>query len=178
VLVILKVVSQHNKSHYGGNYMRSGKNKRGKSENTYNKALRVLGIMRRTGKPLNAAAREEHMDPRTVRKHVRAELRGRGGNGCTKPTKSDRRARRMLIPTALGASPVKVRGSKQASLLGRYMSAVGQYLRTGDTEALKEFEGKTISGNPLITDPQTLTALAQAGSLQLDQIYALSGASS
>jgi hypothetical protein len=158
--------------------MRNGKNKRVKSGKTYNKALRVLGNMRRTGKPLNAAAREGHMDPRTVRKYLGPELRGRRGNGRTKPTKSDRRARPMLMPTALGTAPVKVRGSKQASLLGKYMSAVGQYVRTGDTEALKEFDGKTISGNPLITDPQTLTVLAQAGSLQLDQIYALPGASS
>lgn len=157
--------------------MRNGKKQRHR-QSTYNKALRVLGNMRRTGKPLNAAAREEHMDPRTVHKYLRGELRGKGASGRTNPTKSDRRTRRMLIPTALGASPVKVRGSKQASHLGKYMSAVGQYLRTGDTEALKEFDGRTISGNPLITDPQTLTTLAQAGSLQLDQIYALPGASS
>jgi hypothetical protein len=84
----------------------------------------------------------------------------------------------MLVPTALGVSPVKVRGSKQASLLGKYMSAVGKYLRSGDIEALKEFEGKAISGNSLITDPQVLTALAQAGSLELDRIYALPGAAS
>src|SRR6266571_6779906 len=154
--------------------MRSGK-KQSHRNSTYNKALRVLANMRRTGKRLNAAAQEEHMDPRTVRKYVGAELRG--GTGRTKPTKSDGRNRRMLIPTALGTSPVKVRGSKRASLLGRYMSAVGQYLRTGDTDGLKEFDGKTISGNPLITDPLTLTALAQAGSLELDRIYALPGAS-
>jgi hypothetical protein len=159
-------------------YMLNGRTRRGKSATTYNKALRVLGNMRRTGKPLNAAAREEHMDPRTVRKYLRAELRGKGESGRTKPTKSDRRTRRMLIPTALGTSPVKVRGSKRASLLGKYMSAVGRYLRTGDTDGLKEFDGKTISGNPLITDPQTLTTLAQAGSLHLDRIYALPGASS
>lgn len=158
--------------------MKKGRKILRRRTSTYNKALRVLGNMRRTGKPLNAAAREEHMDPRTVRKYVRAELKGRGKQGRTRPTKNDRRTRRMLVPTALGTSPVRVRGSKQASLLGKYMSAVGQYLRTGDTEALKEFGGKSVSGNPLITDPQTLTALAQAGSLQLDQIYALPGAAS
>jgi len=156
--------------------MQKGKTQRLK-HSTYNKALRVLGNMRRTGKPLNAAAREEHMDPRTVRKYLGTELKGRG-HGRLRPSKNDRRSRRMLVPTALGVSPVKVRGSKQASLLGKYMSAVGRYLRTGDTESLKDFEGKSISGNPLITDPQTLTALAQAGSLQIDQIYALPGASS
>jgi hypothetical protein len=156
--------------------MRNGKTHRFR-QSTYNKALRVLGNMRRTGKPLSAAAREQHMDARTVRKYLGTELKARG-QGRAHPTKSDKRLRKMLVPTALGVSPVKVRGSKQASLLGKYMSAVGKYLRSGDIEALKEFEGKAISGNSLITDPQVLTALAQAGSLELDRIYALPGAAS
>jgi len=156
--------------------MRKGKTQRLR-HSTYNKALRVLGNMRRTGKPLTAAAREERIDPRTVRKYLGTELKGRE-HGRLRPSKNDKRSRRMLVPTASGVSPVKVRGSKQASLLGKYMSAVGQYLRSGDTESLKNFEGKSISGNPLITDPETLTALAQAGSLQLDQIYALPGSAS
>ena len=58
------------------------------------------------------------------------------------------------------------------------MSAVGQYLRTGKTEALHEFEGQSIAGHPLITDPDTLSSLAQAGALQLDEIYALPESSS
>jgi len=53
------------------------------------------------------------------------------------------------------------------------MSAVGKYLRTGDTDALDVFEGQSIAGHRLITDPDTLSSLAQAGALQLDEIYAL-----
>jgi len=53
------------------------------------------------------------------------------------------------------------------------MSAVGKYLRTGDTDALDVFEGQSIAGHRLITDPYTLSSLAQAGALQLDEIYAL-----
>src|SRR5437899_2045678 len=101
--------------------MKNGKRRRGYKQTTYNKALRALANMRRTGVPLNAASREEHIDPRTVRKYLGSELRTRT-RGRTKPTKNDRRARRMLVPTALGNSPITVRGSKQASLLGRYMS--------------------------------------------------------
>lgn len=137
------------------------------------RALHVLARMRRTGSSLTAAAREEHIDPRTVRKYLKNELRGRG-----RPTKADRRKRDMLIPTALGNAPVTVHGSKQASQLGRYMSAVGKYLRTGDVKALAEFEGQSISGNPLITDPEILGSLAQAGALTLDEIYAVPEASS
>ena len=84
----------------------------------------------------------------------------------------------MLIPTTIGNAPATVRGSKQASQLGRYMSAVGKYLRTGDVDGLAEFEGQSISGHVLITDADLLSSLAQAGALTLDEIYAVPEASS
>jgi len=129
--------------------------------------------MRRTGASLTAAAREEQIDPRTVRKYLKTEFRGRG-----KPTKADRRNRDMLIPTTVGNAPVTVRGSKRASELGKYMGAVGKYLRTGDVEGLERFEGKSIAGHTLITNPELLSSLAQAGALTLDEIYATPEASS
>jgi hypothetical protein len=148
------------------------RNKRRKAAE--NRALHVLARMRRTGQTLTAAAREEHIDPRTVRKYLGSDLQG----VQAKPTKADRRRRHMLMPTSLGTMPVVIQGSKQASQLGRYMSAVGKYLRTGDTDALADFEGKSISGHLLITDPDTLGSLAQAGALTLDEIYALPESSS
>lgn len=153
--------------------MRNGNRKRGNKRDTYNRSLHVLARMRRTGSSLTAAAREEHIDPRTVRKYLKAELRGRG-----KATKADRRTRDMLIPTTIGNAPVKVRGSKQASQLGRYMSAVSKYLRMGDIDGLAEFEGQTIAGHALITDADILSSLAQAGALTLDEIYTVPEASS
>jgi lambda repressor-like predicted transcriptional regulator len=158
--------------------MTNGNRRRGKKRDTYNRALHVLARMRRTGLTLTAAAREEHIDPRTVRKYLGTELRGPRLKRKVRPTKGDRRRRDMLIPTALGTSPVVVRGSKQATQLGRYMAAVGKYLHTGDSDSLDEFRGKSIGGHLLITDPDTLSSLAQAGALQLDEIYALPESSS
>jgi hypothetical protein len=140
---------------------------------TYNKALHTLARMRRTGTNLTAAAREEGIDPRTVKRLLGPEI-----TKAARPTKADRRLRDMLIPTSGGTSPVVVRGSAQASLLGKYMAVVGNYLRSGDSEGLEEFEGKSIGGHRLITDPDALDSLAQAGSLQLDEIYALPESSS
>ena len=137
-----------------------------------NRALHVLSRMRRAGVSLTAASHEEHIDPRTVRKYLGAEIRGLA-TGEIRATQGDRRRRSMLIPTLGGVAPVIVSGSMQASQLGRYMSAVGNYLRTGDTDALEEFEGQSIAGHRLITDPDTLSSLAQAGSLQLEDIYAV-----
>ena len=157
--------------------MRNGNRKRGNRRDTYNRALHVLARMRRTGETLTSAAREEHIDLRTVRKYLGAELRGIT-NGEVQPTKADRRVRNMMIPTEKGVEPSSIHGSKEASQLGRYMSAVGKYLTTGDISGLEEFEGQTIAGRQLITDPDVLNSLAQAGALQLDQIYALPESSS
>jgi hypothetical protein len=158
--------------------VKSGKPKRGKRRKSYNRALHVVARMRRTGQTLTAASRDEHIDPRTVRKYLGTELRGPKLKRKVRPTKADRRRRDMLVPTALGTSPVAIRDSKQASQLGRYMAAVGKYLRTGNSDSLDEFRGKYIGGHVLITDLETLGSLAQAGALQLDQIYALPESSS
>jgi hypothetical protein len=152
--------------------MRNGKKTRGRIQQTYNRALHVLARMRRTDATLTSAARDEHIDPRTVRKYVGAELR-QLSEGQIHPTQADRRRREMLLPTSAGPTPIVIHGSKQASQLGLYMASVGKYLRTGETDALQQFAGKSLAGHPLITDPEQLSALAQAGALQLDAIYAL-----
>jgi hypothetical protein len=140
------------------------------------RALATLARMRRTGSTLTAAARAEHIDPRRVRKLFPEELKEVGGR--IQATDADRRRRDMLIPTRQGTTPVAIHGSKKASQLGQYMSAVGKFLRSGDADALHEFEGQSIAGHALITDLETLTSLAQAGALQLDGIYAMPESSS
>ena len=90
--------------------MTNGNRRRGKRRDTYNRALHVLARMRRAGETLTAAAREEHIDPRTVRNYLGSELRmGSGSKRKVRPTKADWRHRDMLIPTALGATPIAVR---------------------------------------------------------------------
>lgn len=147
--------------------------------NVRRRVRRVARRMLKTGQPLTPAARAEHTDPRTVRGYLGAsELKRLIRKAKKRPSKFSRRRRRMLVPTTLGTTAITVRGSKQASLLGRYMSAVGYYLRTGGTKALAEFKGASIGGHGFITDPETLNILAEAGSLQLERIYALPESSS
>lgn len=77
----------------------------------------------------------------------------------------------MRILTASGFEPAVIRGSKQALILARYTSAVGHFFRTGEYDRLAEFQGVEISGQQLVTDPETLTELAQAGELSLHELY-------
>ena len=142
-----------------------------------NRALHVLARMRRTGTSLTVASREEGIDPRTVRQYVGADLKELS-DGKTIPTKADRRERTMLVLTSRGMTPVTIRGSEQASELSRYLVAVNQFFRRGTTEGLEEFKGKKIGGYPYITDPKTLTSLAEAGTHTVETIYAVPGTSS
>ena len=144
------------------------------STSARNRALAVLRHMRNSGSSLASACREEHVDPRTVRKYLSEELVLSGSRYEAK--KVDRLVRRMVAPTSQGMQRIKVRGSKQATELGKYLSAVGEYLRSGKTKGLEKFKGKRIGGQNLITDLATLRTLAQAGALQLEDIYAATGA--
>jgi hypothetical protein len=83
----------------------------------------------------------------------------------------------MRIVTEGGFEPIVVRGSRQASKLARYTSSVGHFLRTGERDRLAEFAGEEINGVPLVTNPDTLIELAQAGSLQLEELYVHPGES-
>ena len=60
----------------------------------------------------------------------------------------------------------------------RWYRGAREILVQAKSSALEEFEGQSIAGHLLITDPETLSVLAQAGALQLDEIYALPESSS
>ena len=76
----------------------------------------------------------------------------------------------MWLLTPLGYVPVSL-GSRNASLNGKHSAAVQKFLRTGDVSVLEPFIGKRVAGHELVTDPQVLSALADAGALRLDDLY-------
>ena len=84
---------------------------------------------------------------------------------------NDNIVRQMPIIEVGGTvQPVRVRGSKQSTLLGRYMYAVGEFARTRDPALLAPFVGKTVTdvdGNTLMleTNAARLTQLANSNQL-------------
>lgn len=70
-----------------------------------------------------------------------------------------------------GYVPVVVRSLKQRQLASQHLIAVGRFLRTGDTKLLKPFVGKRVGGVELLTDPERLHELADAGLVKLDALY-------
>lgn len=141
------------------------------------RALDALSRMRREGRSLTRAAREAETTPRTVRKYVGRALTERRGHPVAKPF--DRLVRRMRFLTPRGNIDLTVRNSRTASRIAEHRAAVNHYLTTGDASWLRPFRGKSVRaekvGRPFLTDPKTLSRLADAGEVAFEDLYALVG---
>jgi hypothetical protein len=128
--------------------------------------------MRRKRLSLAAASRLEHTKPNTVLRYVGSALRQDKPGSRYRATKGDTFRREVQIPTADGAIWVPVYSLKRASEMSKYLNAVQHFLRTGDERRLRPFKNKTLKAGKqrikLLTDPSTLSALADAGLLHLD----------
>jgi len=88
----------------------------------------------------------------------------------------DRRPRRLPIYSRARTIDIIVPGYEEAVLVGRYMSAVGQFLATNDPLVLSPYRGlgiRDMSGryHPFETDPNTLYRLASAGPEPFELVY-------
>ena len=135
-------------------------------------AFAALALMRREGLSASSAAEAEGTTVKNILKYVRPALRKRGKNYFAKP--SDRLSRPPIaVIDSHGMRPVVVRGSRAASLIGRYFNAVDDALK-GKPAALKEFRGKKVpySNVKFLTNVKTLRKLKDAGVLDnLKDIY-------
>jgi hypothetical protein len=126
--------------------------------------------MRNRGESLSEAARREHTTPRTARKILGKQLK-RGISGRYLATAADTLRRDLNVLGADSYVAVSVRSSKKAQLASEHLIAVNRFLRTGDAEWLKPFIGKSVGGIELLTDPDRIHLLADAGLITLDTLY-------
>lgn len=134
------------------------------------RALAVISRMRRRGESLSKAARALHTTPRTVQKFVGKQLR-QTASGRYSVEETDRLKRELNVFGPDGYELASVRSFKQAQLASEHLNAVGRFLRTGDTEWLKPFQGKHIGGIELLTDPARILEFAEADLVKLDGLY-------
>jgi hypothetical protein len=83
--------------------------------------------------------------------------------------------RRMAIFTDGKQLAITVR-SKTASLIGKYNSAVGQFLRTNNPAVLAKFKGRAVKDTrgkiyPFETNPNALYRLSSAGGEPFEDVY-------
>jgi len=88
---------------------------------------------------------------------------------------SDRLYRELHFLTPNGRIVLGVSDSRTASRIARYWAAVDRYLKTGKTDALREYRGGSVRvgkvSYPFVTDPQTLNRLGRAGEVSFDDLY-------
>ncbi|MGB7283919.1 MAG: hypothetical protein WBE13_16755 [Candidatus Acidiferrum sp.] len=122
---------------------------------------------------LNKAAKQEHIKPQTVLRHVGRALYRSGPGKPWKATRSDRLPEKLPIPTEQGLVSTVVRSSIERTLLSRYYVVLRKWraAEDGAAEELLEFEGLKVAGHVLITDPDTLIRLEEAGQLDFDAFY-------
>ena len=130
----------------------------------------------RSGASLRQASRKFDLDPHKVSQLARPALR-KLRNGRWAARTHDRLLRVLVIPTRKGLREIGVRDSRQASLLGKYWTAVEQYRDAGDASALREFRGKYIIDADgkrfrLLTNLHELDRLGSAGVLSFESLYA------
>jgi hypothetical protein len=140
---------------------------------SHRKARAALGVMRRLGWSLNKAAKQEHIKPQTILRHVGRALYRSGPGKPWKATKSDRLPEKMMVLIEQGPIFAVVRSSIERTRLSRYYVALRKWraAEDGAAEELSKFEGLTVAGYVLITDPDTLIRLEEAGQLDFDAFY-------
>lgn len=143
-------------------YKRSWKSISRKDLNQREKSLEVLRKVR-NGESLSSASRELHTSPDTVIKNTNAFRKVRGK---WIPKSQDRISRVMSLNENGKQSWVEVRDSRTASRIGKYNSAVREFLRTGNTDVLKSFRKPFKDANGELhhfeTDPDKLYEIAES----------------
>jgi hypothetical protein len=108
---------------------------------------------------------------RFVSKSIWKRSRAHGGSRYKAEGRESRYSANLNILSFDGYVPVLVHSFKKAQLASQHLNAVGRFLRTGDVELLKPFDGKRVGSVELLTDPDRLHELADAGLVKLDGLY-------
>ena len=142
------------------------------SDHKLEAALREL---RKSGNQA-AAAKSVGVSPERLRRFLRdnALIEGRGRMLKI----SDNRNRDMMVLSNGEARQMRLRDFNQASLNGRHLAAVRNFLNSNDRDFLTEFEGQSVidakgKAQLLETDPNALHRLASAGDAVFHEIYRL-----
>ena len=121
-----------------------------------------------TKRRLGGSLYRDRITGRFVSKSTWKRSRALGGS---RYTRERRYSANLHVLGFDGYVPVLVHSFKKAQLASQHLNAVGRFLRTGDTEWLKPFVGKRVGGVELLTDPDRLHVLGDAGLVKLDALY-------
>lgn len=116
---------------------------------------------------LSVAARRHHTTPQTVKTHF-GHLLHRSSGGAYRAAASDRERFVMDVVGPTGPVERGVRGSRARALNLEHHRALAVFAGPGggDEAILARFRGKRIAGVELLTDPDLIERLADAGEFE------------
>ena len=132
-------------------------------------ALRVVAVARNHGITVVEASRRENVPVSAVSFWASDAIADNRNGGHV--TAADRMFRPMYVYLAGQSAEVDIRGSRTASTIGRYHSAIAHYLNTGDDSRLTRFAGQSVGGVELETDQDVIDDLARRGRFDFESIY-------
>jgi len=122
-------------------YARSWNTLSPKEQSVRERALEVLGLARRSSRSLTKLCREHGIS-------VKAVLGATNGfkkvNGRWRAKKMDHISRRMAINENGREIFIEISDSRYATTIGKYQSAIKEYLNTGNIGVLRKFKGKKV----------------------------------
>jgi hypothetical protein len=133
-----------------------------------------LAVLRevRLGTSLTAASKQYGIKATTVRRDLPWEFSKPSGSRRYVASKADHVVRELHIIGDKGMIPIKVRGSRAATRLAKYLVAAHKAVTNEDPKALAEWQGKRIAGHKLITSLRQLMLIAPSGALSFEDLYA------
>ncbi len=145
----------------------------------YDRKLEIGVKEMRRGKSLTSAARSARVAPERLSRYAtqaRVVEKRRGRWSLLR----DNRPRQVQIYSGGQAHIIFVRDYQSAALVGSYMNAVGEFLRTNDASNLDPFIGEYVidtRGVPhlLETNPNALYKLSESGVEPFEQVYKIIG---
>ncbi len=128
----------------------------------------------RSKRTLTSAARDIGVSPERLR-HYLARTGIVEKQGRRWVVTEDRRTRQMLL-FSVGQTLQVLVALEAASLIGRYMAAVGRFLETNDPVHLQPFAGQSVidghgTAHPFETRPNVLYRLDATGGETFEQVY-------
>jgi hypothetical protein len=136
--------------------------------------------MRRDGVRASIAAKKEGIKLETLRRGAGRYLYRKGPGKQWKARTEDQLATTMIVLTDRGSVEAVVSDSRERRLLHHYEIAVRDFRgdKPGALRALNKFEGKTVGGHVLVTDPTILLRLEGADLIDAEAFYAEVGGQS
>jgi hypothetical protein len=137
---------------------------------TYRRVISIPAKVRRGASPTQAAA-ESGTTLETAIRWLPYDFSQSPKSRRWVVSKSDRHVRVMKDIGDDGMKAVRVYGSREASQQSLFLHDVRKALIRNDPKLLGRWHGKRIGGRPLITSFRKLTALADSGALQFEDLY-------